>query len=122
MRLYVPIALAGVFLVTTQPTPPAQDSKAEQGRAIAQIKKLGGTEVTAEGLACLTGFARVGMLDLGGTEVTDKGLAHLKGLTSLETLNLENTRGVSDFGLVHLKALTNLRQLDLDGTKVTDAG
>ena len=57
-----------------------------------------------------------------GDRGTDKGLAHLKGLTSLETLNLENTRGVSDFGLVHLKALTNLRQLDLDGTKVTDAG
>ena len=42
MRRYAPLALVGVLLVVSQPLLRAQYSKAEQEKAIAEIKKLGG--------------------------------------------------------------------------------
>ncbi len=60
-------------------------------------------------------------LELRRTQITAAGLAHLSGLTQLERLDLRDTR-VTDADLVHLRVLTSLRQLEINDTNVTDAG
>jgi internalin A len=100
-------------------------------------------EVTAQGMANLSGLTRLEMLylpiqaedsylasieglhaldelDLRATRVTDAGLAHLTGLNALTHLNLDET-GISDEGLKYLVQLSGLKQLDLMGTRITDA-
>src|SRR6266481_2388675 len=115
MTLYIPVVLVGLILVVTQPMVRAQDSKTEQERAVAEIKKLGGkVEVDAK-----RADAPVVAVNLKQTPVADASLEHLKGLTKLEILSLKDT-GVSDDGLGYLKGLTNLEVLELSRTKVTD--
>ncbi len=117
MRLYTPVALAGLVLILTQPVPRAQDSKAEQERAVAQIKKLGGkVEVDRE-----RPDAPVVGVDLSHAKVIDASLEHLKGLTTVERLLLRDTT-VTDDGMVYLRGLTDLEALELGRTKVTDKG
>ena len=107
MKLYAPMALIGIFLVVTQPMLRAQDSKAEQERAIAEIKKLGGkVEVDTH----KPEMPVVGV-NLKHTKVVDASLEHLKGLTNLEILYLKDT-AVTDDGLVYVKGLTNLEVLE----------
>lgn len=141
MRLYVPMTLVGIFLAVTQPMLWAQDGKAEQERAIAEIKKLGGkvevdtnspdmpvvgvnlkhTKVIDASLEHLKGLTKLGILNLKETQVTDDGMVYLKGLTNIEALELGRTK-VTDKGLEHLKGFTRLQRLDLAGTEVTDRG
>ncbi len=114
---------------------------ADEAKAIAEIKKLGGevgddqmpsgepgitvilegTKSTDEGLAHIARLTRLLVLSLDGSQVTDAGLAHLAGLTELWSLSLGDTQ-VTDAGLVHLVGLKKLRGLSLTGTQVTDAG
>jgi len=117
------------------------EPNADQAKAIAEIKKLGGkftvdekspgrpvisvdlhhTKLTDAGLEHLKGLRQLLILDLGGTKVTNAGLATIKGLTQLGALDLGATQ-VSDVGLEHLKGLTQLQFLLLGRTQVTDAG
>jgi hypothetical protein len=141
MRYYAPIALVGMLLVVTQSMLRAQDDKAEQDRAIAEIKKLGGkmevdskrpdrpviavnlkrTKVMDASLEYLRGLTRLEKLYLEETQVTDGGLDYLKGLTNIEALELGRTK-VTDKGLEHLKGFSRLQRLDLAGTEVTNKG
>src|SRR5687768_7942225 len=115
MRRYAPLALAGLFLLLTQPRLRAQDSKAERERAIAAIKKLGGA---VEVDATKPGRPVVGV-NLKHIKEVDASLEHLQGLTDLGRLSLRDTR-VSDDGMRYLKGMTNLEVLELGRTKVTD--
>ena len=103
----------------TQPAPTKakQTKSADQEKAIAAIKKLGG-KVTLDEKQFRKPVVRV---NLSGTKVTDAGLVHLKGLTNLRWLDLGDTN-VTDAGLVHLKGLTKLERLDLWSTKVSATG
>src|SRR5215217_123069 len=123
MRLFAPLALAGISLAVIQPTPRTQDSGEKTERAIAAIKELGGkVEVDTKS----PGTPVVGV-NLKHTKVVDASLEHLKGLTrlevltDLEALELGRTK-VTDKGLEHLKGFLKLRTLDLGGTQVTDDG
>jgi len=82
---------------------------------------LGGTKVTAKGLAHLKEFASLRRLHLEKTLVSDDGMVWLKNLKSLEYLNLYSTK-ISDAGLSHLKDMGNLRRLYLWQTKTTKKG
>lgn len=115
--------------------------QAEQDRAIAEIKKLGGsvevdatrpnmpvvavdlkhTKVIDASLEHLKGLTRLERLYLKETQVTDDGIVYVKGLTNIEVLELGRTK-VTDKGLEHLKAFTKLQRLDLAGTEVTNKG
>lgn len=142
MKLYTPMALlVGIFLVVPQPMVRAQGNKREQTRAIAEIKKLGGTvevdrkssempvvgvnlkhtKVVDASLEHLQGLTTLQRLYLKDTAVTDDGIVYVKGLTNLEVLELGRTK-VTDNTLGYLKGLTKLQRLDLGGTEVTDKG
>jgi hypothetical protein len=141
MRLFAALAAVGALLVMTQPMLRAQDAKAEQERAIGEIKKLGGkvevdikrpgtpvvgvdlkhTKVGDASLEHLKGLTHLEILRLKDSAVTDDGLVYVKGLTNLEVLELGRTK-VTDKGLEHLKGFTKLQRLDLGGTEVTDKG
>jgi hypothetical protein len=143
MRLCASLALAGACLVTASPMiVRAQDSKAKQERAIAEIRKLGGkvevdtkhpgppvvvavdlkhTRVIDASLEHLKGLSQVEILFLKDTAVTDEGLVSVKGLTNLEVLELSRTK-VTDKGLEHLQGFVKLQRLDLGDTQVTDKG
>jgi len=114
---------------------------ADEAKAIAEIKKLGGkvatdqmpssepgfqvilegTKSTDAGLAHIAGLTRLLTLSLDCSQVTDAGLANIAGLTELWGLSLDDTQ-VTDAGLAHLIGLKKLRGLSLTGTQVTDAG
>jgi Leucine-rich repeat (LRR) protein len=141
MRLYALLALVGAFLAAIQPMLQAQDGKAKQERAIAEIKKLGGkvevdakrpdraviavdlkhTKVVDASLEHLKGLTKLEKLYLKGTPVTDDGMIYIKGLTNIEVLELGRTK-VTDKALEHLKGFTRLQTLDLAGTEVTNKG
>src|SRR5689334_16723790 len=117
MRRYAPMALAGPFLVISQPTLPAPDSNADNERAIAEIKNLGGQiEVDTKS----PDMPVVGV-NLKHAKEVDASLEHLKGLTELQRLSLKDTK-VTDDGMVYITGLTNLEVLELGRTKVTDKG
>jgi len=85
------------------------------GRAIAEIEKLGGDLI-----------AEVIQVKLGGLpphypQVTDADLQHLQKLHRLQRLHIESTK-VTDAGLQNLKGLSQLQILVLVCPKVTDAG
>ena len=144
IRIAVAMLVASI-LCGCSAKPSAEESAAvaqvEQSKAIAEIKKMGGTVVIDEkspgkpvisvdlsssqlrndGLANVKGLTQLQVLDLSWNEVTDEGLVNLKGLTKLKSLNLGVTR-ISDAGLANLTGLTSLQSLNLLGTKVTDAG
>lgn len=141
MRDYALLLLAGIALLAMQPLLQAEDSKAEQDRAIAAIKKLGGkvevdtnnpdmpvvavnlkyTKAGDASLEHLKGLTRLEVLFLKDTDVTDDGIRYIKGLTSLEVLELGRTK-VTDKGLEDLAGFGKLQRLDLGGTQVTDKG
>jgi Leucine Rich repeat len=141
MRLCRSMTLIGLFLVLPHPELRAQNGKADRDRAVAEIKKLGGTveldtrspsmpvigvnlkhtPVIDASLEHLKGLTNLERLFLRDTTVTDDGLVRVKGLTRLEVLELGRTK-VTDKGLLHLRGFTKLRSLDLGGTEVTDAG
>src|SRR5262249_4307137 len=117
----------------------AQDRRAEQEQALAELKRLRGqvkrdtntsdkpvisvdlhgTRITDAGLEQLRSFNKIQILNLYNTKIGDAGLAHVAGLTSLTTLYLNYTP-VTNAGLVHLKGLVRLQQLGLYHTQVTD--
>ena len=141
MRLYRSMTLIGLFLVLPHPQLRAQNGKVDRDRAVAEIKKLGGTverdtlgpgtsiigvnlkhtPVIDASLEHLKGLTDLERLFLRDTTVTDDGLVRVKGLTRLEVLELGRTK-VTDKGLLHLRGFAKLRSLDLGGTEVTDAG
>jgi beta-lactamase regulating signal transducer with metallopeptidase domain/Leucine-rich repeat (LRR) protein len=114
---------------------------ADEAKAIAEIRKLGGkvtvdeknpgkpvidvelesTKVTDAWLEHLKGLNQLHSLILFQTQVTGTGLVHLKSLPRLEILFLTGTP-VTDAGLVHLKDFPQLAMLSLTGTQVTDVG
>jgi hypothetical protein len=131
----------GVSLFLTGDGSAQQAKRDEKERAIAAIKKLGGTvtfdhrkpgkpvfrvdldatKITDKDLKHLKPMVGLKQLFLKHTRITDKGLKHLKGLTNLQSLDLESTR-ITDKGLEHLKGLAKLRSLDLEGTRTTNEG
>jgi len=135
MRMFVPTTLVLGSLLAATPSGWAAEPSPEQAKAIAEIRKLGGTVrvfedrprtpvivvdlrgngVTDAGVVHLQGLSQLQHLSLWDTQVTDAGLMHLQGLTQLRSLDL-------DPGLERLKGLTQLRILDLSGTQVADAG
>jgi Leucine-rich repeat (LRR) protein len=94
----------------------AVEPNADQARAIAEIKILGGTVTVDE-----TSPGKPMTVFLAGWRITDAMLEHLKGLPQLQSLGLMKT-WVTDAGLAHLKELPQLRMLSLMATKITDAG
>ena len=82
--------------------------------------RLGGGELTDEGLAALLGLPRLKFLDLRDTQIQGPGLVHLQG-SSVETLHLSHTP-ITDEGLAHLPHVPTLRQIKLNQTAVTDTG
>ena len=114
MKLFALMTLTVFTLELAIPALQAQDSKLDQERAIAEIKKLGGkVEMDAKSPD------KVVAVNLGHTKVIDASLEPLKGLSRIETLILKDTT-VTDDGIVHIKGLTNLEVLELRRTKVTD--
>ena len=125
--------------VEAMPERPAKPT-AEQGKAVAEIERLGGCvefdeespqrpvirvflatgHVTDADLEHLKGLTQLRELYLEGAKVTDAGLEHLERLTQLQVLDLSGT-AVTDAGLEHLRGLTQLEVLDLSDTGVTDA-
>ncbi|HEY1791479.1 MAG TPA: c-type cytochrome domain-containing protein [Opitutaceae bacterium] len=89
--------------------------------AAVQWLDLGGTAVTAAGLAPVAAMRNLERLRLDGLHVDDASLAGLSGLRRLASLNLRGTR-VTDKGLMHLAGLPRLRSLYVWQTAVTPAG
>ncbi len=78
-------------------------------------------EITAKGLAHLTGLKNLRWLDLEHINVTDKGLAHLATLQNLRRLNIAGA-DISDKGLAHVAKLKKLRRLDISNVSTTTKG
>jgi eukaryotic-like serine/threonine-protein kinase len=84
--------------------------------------KLESTQLTDEGLACLSNFRKLSRLSLSfSPRITDKGLKYVAGLKNLKWLNLNGTE-VTDQGLKTLSSLQGLEQIFFWHTRVTDAG
>jgi hypothetical protein len=103
------LSLAPVVCWAAPPT-------ADEAKAIAEIKNLGGGVEVDENRP-----DKPVTIDLRGSRATDAGLENLKALSRLQTLNLLRTN-ITDAGLEHLTGLTELRYLGLSNTKVTAAG
>ncbi len=81
---------------------------------------LADTDITDNGLVCLSKLSNLWILDLRGTEITDAGLAHVTELTNLEELVLDDT-SITGQSLEHLSNLPKLRTLRLQGTAIDDS-
>ena len=81
--------------------------------------RLGGRELTDEGLSHIASLKNVISLNLKGTKITDAGLKHISAMTELRELHLETTE-IGDDGVAHLKGLGELEYLNLYATNVTD--
>ena len=88
-----------VILTAVLSTSASAQSNPAKERAIAAIKKLGGTVGIDEN----SPITPVSSVFLSGTKITDNGLVHLKGLTNLRRLILHGTR-FSDAGMRTLEA------------------
>ena len=112
--------------------------KAEDERAAAEVRKLGGkVETNANGdvvkvdlnnakitdgdLKHLSRFHELEWLDLRVTPIGDEGVSHLKDLRKLKFLNVARTN-LSDKGLAEFRGFADLETLLLAHTKITDAG
>src|SRR2546426_555659 len=82
-----------------------QDADPQPGRAVAMIKRLGGTFEVDEQKA---GKPLVKLRLTATSRATNADLAILEDLPELESLEL-NTWRITDTGLKHLKGLTKLR-------------
>jgi hypothetical protein len=130
--------------------PPEKDKATkEEERAIAAIKKLGGSvtrdsklpgnpvievdlfrkETTDADLAHLKALPELRRLDLMGhcedskyNHLTNAGLKHLRDLHKLEHLNVSWHPGITDASIEHLEKLSNLKAVDLGETSVTEKG
>src|SRR5713226_2717871 len=101
MRIVTLAILAVGLLLVTGSKGPAAEGETEQGKAIAEIRRLGG-EVAVDETRDGKPVVRV---SLRGTRISDEDLVHLKGLRQLRSLDLGNTL-VSSAGLEQLKGLT----------------
>ncbi len=135
------LALVGVLLGMTFPALRAADRKAEQARAIAEIRRLGGevevdvtrpdmpvvavnlrhTRLIDASLEHLKGRTELEILYRKDTGITDDGRLYVKGLTNLEVEELGRIK-VTDKSLAHLRGFSGLQRLDLGNTEVTDQG
>jgi len=79
---------------------------------------LSKAQVSAQGLAVLSGLKNLSSLHLENSSLTDSGLSHLSGLESLQYLNVYGTQ-ITDAGLKHLEGLKQLRKLYVWKTKVS---
>lgn len=124
--------------------------QAEQRKAAAAVKQLGGTAQPSFSSATMASavlerhnaenmffldekhirdddlkiFASAEMtrsLHLFRNEITDEGLVHLQNLRHLQFLDLRHNE-ITDEGLQHLENMPEMEQLILIGTKVTPAG
>ena len=125
--------------------------QAEQRRAVAAVKELGGKAQQSFSSATIASvvfernnaenvfflddkhirdddlkiFASAEItrsLHLLHNEITDEGLVHLKNLRHLQFLDLRHNNEITDEGLKHLENMPEMEQLILIGTKVTPAG
>jgi len=114
---------------------------ADEAKAIAEIKRLGGkvtvhekspiksvygvsfdkTHLNDNGLIPVARLSQLELLDLSGTQVTDAGMESITALRRLQGLCLHDT-AITDAGLERIKGLVELRELWLGNTNVTDAG
>lgn len=74
-------------------------------------------EVSAEGLAAISGCRELEDLSLASTNIDDLGIANLKGLHRLRSLSLRSTLA-TDAAVPDLQSLTSLERLDLSSTDV----
>jgi hypothetical protein len=124
---YLWIGSMGLLVVGSGLTPGPRGARAAD-RELGDLAVLGpledldlsGSEVTDDGLQCLTRLPELRKLNLADTAVTDAGLRPLAGLPRLEELDLSGT-AVGDAGLDHLTALVGLRRLHLGSTRVSAA-
>ena len=130
------VTLFVLFLLTEIPRPARGAEPADLDRALAAIKRIGGSvssfggnrevdfhlggrALTDQGLAHAAALENVASLNLRDTKITGAGLVHLKGLAKLRELHLERT-AVGDEGIENLAGLLNLEYLNLYKTKITD--
>ena len=106
--------LAGLVL-----TPIAWAARPSPGevRALAAIKKLGGTIECAGGAE----DGPVFKISFRGTKVNNAGLVLLKSFPNLEELDLTDTK-VTDAGLLALPPLARLQKITITGTAITKSG
>ena len=132
--------LAQAFSLVAAVCSPSESS-ADEAKAIAVIRKLGGAMTVDENspgkpvisvdftlsrindgaLGHLQGLSQLRSLVLSDTPITGEGLEHLRGLREIRALSLAGTR-ITDAGLTYLKALPQLESLDLGNTQIADAG
>jgi hypothetical protein len=80
------------------------------------------SDVTDEGVAHLTGLAKLKNLHLSGSQVTDEALHSLSQIAALETLSMQQNQ-FTDLALEYASRLPNLKSLIIDnGAKFTDEG
>ena len=94
----------------------AAEPNADQAKAIAEIKKLGGKVTVDE----KSPSKPVKSVDLAFSQATDADLERLKVFTQLQDLDLVGA-AITDAGVERLRGLPRLQSLDLTWTKVTDA-
>lgn len=96
----------------------------ESLRAVAELPQLERLNLTGDftddGLANLTGHARLEDLSLVSRTISDAGLKHIARVTSLQVLVLQCPDLTND-GLKHLASLHGLKFLDVRFTRVDDA-
>ena len=83
--------------------------------------RLGGTQLTDEGVIGFKAFGNLESLHLEGTQLTGTTLAQLGALPKLAYLNLCNTV-VTDAAVEQLRSLSALRKLYIYGSRMTPAG
>ncbi len=87
----------------------------------ATMLALGGTRVTAKGIARACQFQNLDWLDIAATPLNDQNAHVLEQAKNLQHLNLQGAP-ISDAALVSLAKLQALVWLDLSQTRITDAG
>ena len=98
-------------------TPKFPELSAADNAAVAEIEKLGGAVVIADGQVVEIHLSP----QRADQHVDDTALVHVAKLTSAQKLYLTNAE-ITDTGLEQLAGMKNLVALNLDGTGVTDAG
>jgi internalin A len=99
------------------------DAGLDSVTAIPELEELyiAETKVTDLGVAKLARLKNLRVLDLGGTPVTARGLAALKA-SAIEELRLYKAEKVGDDALPHLVAMPRLSAVDVRDTGLSEAG